>query len=90
MHSIHVRPERELRNNFSELSKLNKEHDAVILTNRGKGSHVLLGFEEFAEYEEFRHNRYLMQKIEEAENDPDTRLIDHNQLWSRIEEKYGL
>ncbi len=90
MHSIHVRPERELRNNFSELSKLNKEHDAVILTNRGKGSHVLLSFEEFAEYEEFRHNRYLMQKIEEAESDPDTRLIDHDQLWSKIDEKYGL
>ncbi len=90
MHSIHVRPERELRNNFSELSKLNKEHDAVILTNRGKGSHVLLSFEEFAEYEEFRHNRYLMQKIEEVENDPDTRLIGHDQLWSAIEEKYGL
>ncbi len=62
----------------------------VILTNRGKGSHVLLSFEEFAEYEEFRHNRYLMQKIEEAESDPDTRLIDHDQLWSKIDEKYGL
>ncbi len=53
MHSIHVRPERELRNNFSEISKLNQGLDAVILTNRGKGSHVLLSFEEFAEYEEF-------------------------------------
>jgi PHD/YefM family antitoxin component YafN of YafNO toxin-antitoxin module len=90
MYNLHVRPERELRNNFSEISKLSKEYDAVVLTNRGKGTHVLINFDEFEEYEEFRHNRYLMQKIKEAENDPDTNLLSHDYLWDKIGEKYGL
>ena len=90
MYNIHVRPERELRNNFSEISMLNKEYDAVILTNRGKGTHVLISFDEFADYEEFRHNRYLMQKIKEAENDPDTRLLSHEDVWSKLGQKYGV
>ena len=90
MYNIHVRPERELRNNFPELSKLSREYDAVVLTNRGKGTHVLIHFDEFKEYEEFRHNRYLMQKIKEAENDPDTVLLSHENVWAKLGEKYGL
>jgi len=90
MHKLHIRPERELRNNFSELSKLNKQRDAIVLTNRGKASHVLLSFEEFADYEEYRHNRYLMEKIKEAEDDADTRLRTHEQVWQDLGKKYGL
>ena len=90
MYSLHVRPERELRNNFSEISKLNKENDAVVLTNRGKGTHVLLSFDEFNDYEEFRHNRYLMQKIKEAEDDTDTRLRTHDEVWQALGQKYGI
>jgi len=90
MYDIHVRPERELRNNFSEISKLSKEYDAVVLTNRGKGTHVLINFEEFKEYEEFRHNRYLIQKIKEAESDPDTSLLNHKDVWAALGEKYGI
>ena len=90
MHKLHVRPERELRNNFSEISKLNKDNDAVILTNRGKGTHVLLSFEEFDNYEEYRHNRYLMEKIKEAESDPDTRLRSHEEIWQALGKKYAL
>jgi len=90
MNRLHVRPERELRNNFSEISKLNQQNDAVILTNRGKASHVLLSFDEFNDYEEYRHNRYLMEKIREAENDPDTRLRTHNEVWQDLGAKYGV
>ena len=90
MKKLHVRPERELRNNFSEISKLNQQRDAVILTNRGKASHVLLSFDEFEDYEEYRHNRYLMEKIKEAENDPDTRLQTHDEVWSSLGKKYGI
>ena len=90
MYNLHVRPERELRNNFSEISRLNKQYDAVVLTNRGKGTHVLLSFDEFADYEEYRHNRYLMQKIKEAEEDKDTRLRSHEEVWQGLSEKYGI
>jgi len=90
MYKLHVRPERELRNNFSEISKLNKQWDAVVLTNRGKGTHVLLSFDEFADYEEYRHNRYLMQKIKEAKEDSDARLRNHEEVWQALGEKYGV
>ena len=90
MHKLHVRPERELRNNFPEISKLNQQHDAVVLTNRGKASHVLLSYDEFDEYEEFRHNRYLMEKIKEAKEDPDTRLRTHEEVWQGLGKKYGV
>ena len=90
MHKLHVRPERELRNNFSEISKLNKERAAVILTNRGKASHVLLSFEEFADYEEYRHNRYLMDEIRKAEEETDTRLRTHDEVWQALSKKYGI
>ena len=90
MHKLHIRPERELRNNFAEISRLNKQHDAVVLTNRGKASHVLLSFEEFADYEEYRHNRFLMEKIKEAEEDTDTRLRTHEEVWQGLGEKYGI
>ena len=88
MHKLHVRPERELRNNFAEISKLNQQLDAVVLTNRGKASHVLLSFEEFADYEEYRHNRYLMEKIKEAEEDTDTEPRSHEDVWQALGKKY--
>ena len=90
MYKLHVRPERELRNNFSEISRLNKQHDAVVLTNRGKGTHVLLSFEEFNDYEEFRHNRYLMQKIKEAEDYDDSPIRSHDDVWQTIGKKYDI
>ena len=90
MQKLHVRPERELRNNFPEISKLNQQRDAVILTNRGKASHVLLSFDEFEDYEEYRHHRYLMEKIKEAESDPDTKLRTHDEVWQSIGKKYGV
>jgi len=90
MYNLHVRPERELRNNFSEISKLNQQWDAVVLTNRGKGTHILLSFDEFTEYEEYRHNRYLMQKIKETKEDIDTRLRSHEDVWQALSEKYDV
>ena len=90
MHKLHVRPERELRNNFPEISKLNQQYDAVVLTNRGKASHVLLSFDEFEDYEEFRHNRYLIEKIREAEEDTDIVLRTHDDVWQSLGKKYGV
>ncbi len=90
MYNLHVRPERELRNNFAEIASLNQRRDAVVLTNRGKAAHVLLSYDEFADYEEFRHNRYLMEKIREAEADPDTTRLDHATVWQKLGAKYDL
>jgi PHD/YefM family antitoxin component YafN of YafNO toxin-antitoxin module len=88
MQKLHIRPERELRNNFSEIAKLNDNNDVVMLTNRGRASRFLLNADEFDEYEEFRHNRYLMEKIKEAEADPDTKLRTHDEVWQIMRERY--
>ena len=90
MQKLHIRPERELRNNFPEIAKLNDNNNVVMLTNRGRASRFLLNADEFNEYEEFRHNRYLMEKIKEAENDPDTMLRTHDEVWQALGKKYGV
>ena len=46
--------------------------------------------DEFANCEEYRHNRYLMQKIKEMEEDSDTGRRGHDEVWGAIGEKYAL
>ena len=41
-----------------------------------------------AKYEEFHHNRYLMEKIKEAEDDTDTRLRTHDEVWQALGRNY--
>ena len=36
------------------------------------------------------HNRYLLQKIKEAEDEPDTSLLSHEDVWARLEDKYNI
>ena len=59
MNNTHVRPSRDLRNHYAELSRLTKEHDHVIITNNGKGDTVLINFDDYASYEEFLHFKYI-------------------------------
>jgi len=67
MNKTHVRPARDLRNNYAELTKIVKEqHDHVIITNRGRGDMVLIDFEDYALYEQYLHQKYIDAKLEEA------------------------
>lgn len=93
MYNIQVRPSRDLRNNYPEIRDILKEHDQVIITNNGKGEAVLIGIEDYAEYEEFLHQRYVQRALAEARaqaDDPDTAWISHNAVWDTIGKKYGL
>ena len=78
MYNTHVKAVRDLRNNYSELSKLVKNRDHVIITNNGKSESVLIPFEELENYEEFLHIRYVREKLAEAEaiEDDPTKWID--------------
>ena len=67
MNNTHVRPSRDLRNHYAELSQLTKENNHVIITNNGKGDAVLIGFEEYKNYQEYLYNHYVEQKLAEAE-----------------------
>jgi len=84
MFNAHVRPVRDLRNNYPELAGIVKERDHVIITNNGKSESVLISYEEFAKYEEFIHLRYVEEKLAEAEvraADPNTKWLPHDELF---------
>ena len=84
MLSVHVRPVRDLRNNYSELADIVKNHDQVIITNNGKGESVLINIEDYSAFEEYTHKRYVAEKLAEAEAaaaDPDTKRYSHEEFW---------
>ena len=67
MNKTHVRPARDLRNNYAEIAKIVKnEHSHVILTNRGRGDMVLIDFEDYDLFTQYRHQKYIEAKIAEA------------------------
>ncbi len=43
-----VRPSRDLRNHYAEISEMLKDHDHVIITNHGRGESVLINIEDYA------------------------------------------
>ena len=93
MLNTHVRPVRDLRNNYPELADIVKRHDQVIITNNGKSEAVLIGFEDFRKYEEFLHYRYIDEKLAEAEAeaaDPNTKWLTHEEVWGKLRKKYAL
>jgi len=84
MLNVHVRPVRDLRNNYPELAEIINNHDQVIITNNGKGEAVLINLDEYAAFEEFTHKRYIAVKLAEAEAvaaDPDTKRYTHEEFW---------
>ena len=61
-----VRPSRDLRNHYAEISDMLKDHDHVIITNHGRGESVLINIEDYAKYEEFLHQRYVAEELAKA------------------------
>ena len=81
MHNIQVRPVRDLRNNYPELAETVKEGDHVIITNNGKSEAVVIPFEHLAGFQEYLYNRYVDEKLAEAEA-----LEDDPTQWLTVEE----
>lgn len=93
MLKTHVRPSRDLRNNYAEIASIVKEHDQVIITNNGKGEAVLIGIEEYEEYEKYMHRRYVAEELEKAKkqaDNPNTQWESHDDVWKRLRAKYEL
>ncbi|MCL2838742.1 MAG: type II toxin-antitoxin system Phd/YefM family antitoxin [Oscillospiraceae bacterium] len=93
MLNTHVRPVRDLRNNYPELANIVKENDHIIITNNGKSESVLISMDSFKKYEEFLHYRYIDEKLAEAEtqaNNPNTKWHSHEEVWGELRSKYGL
>jgi PHD/YefM family antitoxin component YafN of YafNO toxin-antitoxin module len=67
MFNVHVKPVDEIKTRYTELAGILKEHDRIIITNGGKQEAVLIGMEDYAEYETYAHNQYVQKKLAEAE-----------------------
>ena len=90
MLKTHVRPSRDLRNNYADIVKALKEHDHIIITNKGVGEAVLIGIEDFAGYEEFLHHRFMydeLQKSKEFSMKPGVQLASASAVFANIDER---
>ena len=88
MTKTHVKPSRELRNNYSDVVGLLEKHDHVIITNRGVGEAVLISMDDYADYEEYLHRRYVLNSLAEAEaqaSNPNAIWHSHEEFWNIIE-----
>ena len=86
-----VRPSRDLRNHYAEISEMLKGHNHVIITNHGRGESVLINIEDYAKYEEFLHQRYVAEALAKAAQqtaDPDTQWADHESVWETLGKQY--
>ena len=89
MLNTYVRPSRDLRNNYSELANIVNEHNHVIITNNGRGEAVLIGIEEFADYEEYVHRKYVLSELKKAKEQADlteTKWLSENEFWEALGE----
>ena len=67
--SPEIRPVRDLRNNYTEIAKIVENHQPVFITNNGRGTAVLLNIQDYAAYEDFLREKYLCDKLDEAERE---------------------
>ncbi len=64
---VSIRPSADLRNHYSEISKLCKEsREAVIITVNGRGDTVVLGLQD---YYQMKSELELLRTLAEAEDD---------------------
>jgi PHD/YefM family antitoxin component YafN of YafNO toxin-antitoxin module len=67
MFNVHVKPADEIKARYTEFAGMLKEHDRIIITNEGKQEAVIIGMEDYADYEAYAHNQYVQKKLAEAE-----------------------
>jgi PHD/YefM family antitoxin component YafN of YafNO toxin-antitoxin module len=62
-----IRPVRDLRNNYAEIAQIIKGHRPVFITTQGKGEAVIINIEDYADYEAYLYEKYVSEKLAEAE-----------------------
>ena len=92
MPKTQVRPARDLRNNYADIVRALKEHDHVVITNNGVGESVLINIEDYAEYEEFLHRRFIYDELQKSKakmSDANAVLHDADDVHAELEEILG-
>ena len=83
MYTTHVKAVRDLRNSYSEVARIIKNRDHVIITNNGRSEAVLISHDEFEKYQEFLRVLFIKEKLAEAEA-----LSDDPDEWIGIDELF--
>ena len=91
MYDIYARPVRDLRNNYSELAKMVKEHQHIIVTNNGKSETVLISIEDYNICRDFLQTQYVLKelKLAEAEAENTNERLTHAEVFDKFREKYS-
>jgi len=87
-----VRPSRDLRNHYADIVKSLKEHDHIIITNNGVGESVLIGYEDYASYDDYLHRRFIYSELQKSKFEadcPDAELLDATEVFARIHRQLG-
>jgi len=85
---LHVRPSRDLRNNFPEISKLVQSGDRVIITVNGTGEGVYISMKDYNEYEALYHNQRLALKLKDRmalADSPQAEWVDQEEALRQLE-----
>ena len=93
MYKTFARPSRDLRNNYAELVRLVNDRNQVIITNNGREETVLIGIEDYREYEAYVHKKYVLAQLAESKKqaaDPNTVWLSHEEVMGKFREKYGI
>jgi prevent-host-death family protein len=87
MLNTYARPVRDLRNNYSEILQLANNGNQVIITINGRESAVVIGANEYREYEAYLHRKYInseLAKAKEQAKNPDTNWLSEEEFWADV------
>lgn len=88
MYEIHQRPSRDLRNKYPEVADIVKSHNDVIITNKGQIDFVLINPDDYEDFKEYKHRKYIadaLRAVEKKRDDPDY-WITEDDFWAGLEE----
>ena len=88
MMNTYARPVRDLRNNYTEIIELANQGNQIIITQNGREAAVIIGTQEFKEYEAFLHRQYIKQELAKAKEkakDPETKWVSEEDFWADFE-----
>jgi prevent-host-death family protein len=91
MTHVQVRPVRDLRNHYSEIETLLQDHQPVVITKNGRGAAALINFEDYSKFEDYQYDKYVAQRLAEAEKEaasPQADWQDAHGMIARLREKY--
>ena len=85
MMNTYARPVRDLRNNYNDLINLANEGNQVIITQNGREAAVLIGTEEYKDYEKFLYRQYIKRELIRAKKmskDLNTKWLSEDEVWA--------